>query len=227
MGTVGYMSPEQVNGQTIDHRGDIFSFGIVLYELLSGKRAFERNTWAETVHAIVRDEPPALPATIPVGLRQIIARCLEKEPANRFQSAKDLGFALRTFSGVEGSGLEAMPDITTAPHAQHQWKFAALLAVLALSWAVWAGSRSKPASDTQQVHLALNPPRGNAFSDNDARSHRTAARSPLSLPDKVSNCFGSARLIRHRLENWLGRTRLCIRFGRRIRSRSDSSVMES
>ena len=146
VGTVGYMSPEQVNGQPIDHRADIFSFGIVLYELISGKRAFERNTWAETVHAIVRDEPPALPATIPVGLRQIIARCLEKEPANRFQSAKDLGFALRTFSGVEGSGLEAMPDITTAPRAQHQWKFAALLAALALGWAVWAGSRSKPAT---------------------------------------------------------------------------------
>ena len=168
VGTVGYMSPEQVSGQTIDHRGDIFSFGIVLYELLSGKRAFERNTWAETVHAIVRDEPPALPATIPVGLRQIIARCLEKEPANRFQSAKDLGFALRTFSGVEGSGLEAKPNITTAPRAQHQWQFAALLAALALGWAVWAGSRSKPAIDAQEVHLSLNPPRGNTFSDNGA-----------------------------------------------------------
>ena len=76
VGTVGYMSPEQVNGQPTDHRADIFSFGIVLYELLSGKRAFEQDTWTETVHAIAKEDPPALPANVPVGVRHIITRCL-------------------------------------------------------------------------------------------------------------------------------------------------------
>ncbi|MBV9083234.1 MAG: protein kinase [Acidobacteriaceae bacterium] len=94
MGTVGYMSPEQVRGDTADHRSDIFSFGIILHELLSGDRPFHSSTRAETMAAILNQDPPELPPTVPQTLRQIIARCLEKDPANRFQSAKDLSFAL-------------------------------------------------------------------------------------------------------------------------------------
>ena len=81
MGTVGYMSPEQVRGEPIDPRSDIFSFGAVLYEMLTGKRAFKRETSAETMTAILREEPPALSDTGwqgPLELQRILARCLEK-----------------------------------------------------------------------------------------------------------------------------------------------------
>jgi serine/threonine protein kinase len=94
MGTPGYMSPEQVRGQVVDHRSDIFSLGIILYELLSGKRAFQGESSADMMTAILREDPPELPDSVPVGLRQIVHRCLEKKPQERFQSARDLAFAL-------------------------------------------------------------------------------------------------------------------------------------
>ena len=94
MGTVGYMSPEQVRGREADHRSDIFSFGVVFYELLSGRRAFQGDTTIETMTAILKQELPDLPETVPPGVRQILHHCLEKDPANRFQSARDLSFAL-------------------------------------------------------------------------------------------------------------------------------------
>jgi len=88
MGTVGYMSPEQVRGAETDHRSDIFSFGLILYELLSGKRAFHADTPVETMTAILKQDAPDLPEALPSGVRQIVAHCLEKQPGNRFQSAK-------------------------------------------------------------------------------------------------------------------------------------------
>src|ERR1039458_9095431 len=94
MGTPGYMSPEQVRGLATDHRSDIFSFGVILHELLSGKRAFHGETSMDTMQAILREEAPELPETVPAGVRQIVAHCLEKEASRRFQSAHDLGFAL-------------------------------------------------------------------------------------------------------------------------------------
>ena len=106
MGTVGYMSPEQVRGMPADHRSDIFSFGLVLYELLAGKRAFARDSSIETMNAILKEEPAELPEMLPAGVRTIVARCLEKDPDNRFQSAKDLGFALAQ-SGMQ-SGSKAV-----------------------------------------------------------------------------------------------------------------------
>jgi Tol biopolymer transport system component len=98
MGTVGYMSPEQVRGKEADPRSDIFSFGLVLYELLSGRRAFQGETAVEIMTAILKQEPPDLPDSVPRGVRQIVHHCLEKNPADRFQSAHDLGFALAALS---------------------------------------------------------------------------------------------------------------------------------
>jgi serine/threonine protein kinase/Tol biopolymer transport system component len=95
MGTAGYMSPEQVRGTTVDHRSDLFSFGVVLYEMLCGRRAFSGASSIEVMHAILKDSPPDLPASVPPALDRIVRRCLEKEPARRFQSAADLAFALR------------------------------------------------------------------------------------------------------------------------------------
>jgi len=106
MGTVGYMSPEQVRGNQADHRSDIFSFGSILYEMLSGRRAFQRDTVAETMTAILKEEPVELSevsATTNPQLDRIVRRCLEKKPERRFQSAHDLGFALDALSTPSGS----------------------------------------------------------------------------------------------------------------------------
>jgi serine/threonine protein kinase/tetratricopeptide (TPR) repeat protein len=94
LGTVGYMAPEQIRGLSADHRSDIFSFGCVLYELLSGSSPFRRDTPAETMTAILHDEPPPLPSGVPHGLDRALRRCLEKSPDDRFQSARDLAHDL-------------------------------------------------------------------------------------------------------------------------------------
>jgi eukaryotic-like serine/threonine-protein kinase len=96
MGTVGYMAPEQIEGREADPRADIFSLGVVLYEALTGQQPFRRPSVVDTLHAILHDEPPALPPQIPIGVQQILARCLQKQPDARFQSARDLEFALAT-----------------------------------------------------------------------------------------------------------------------------------
>ena len=97
LGTVGYMAPEQVRGQAVDARADIFALGAVLYESVSGHRAFSGDTAADTMSAILRNDPPDLGSSasgIPASLDRIIRRCLEKQPADRFQSARDLAFAI-------------------------------------------------------------------------------------------------------------------------------------
>jgi len=111
LGTVGYMSPEQVRGSPADTRSDIFSFGTVLYEMLTGRRAFRADSAVETMNAILTDDPPdfseAGARPIPPGLERIVRRCLEKDPAHRFQNARDLGFAIEAVSGL--SAAEAAP----------------------------------------------------------------------------------------------------------------------
>src|SRR5439155_16121475 len=107
MGTASYMAPEQVRGESADPRADIFAFGAVLYEMLSGKRAFRRDTPAETMTAVLKEDPPELSDLghpISPALDRIVRRCLEKDPEQRFQSAKDLSFALGALSGTDASG---------------------------------------------------------------------------------------------------------------------------
>jgi eukaryotic-like serine/threonine-protein kinase len=105
LGTVGYMSPEQVRGDAADHRSDVFSLGAVLYEMFTGRRAFIRPSAVETMNAILKEEPPALPSDaeqVPSGVQRILDHCLEKEPEQRFQSARDLGVrAQRAFRSIE------------------------------------------------------------------------------------------------------------------------------
>jgi Tol biopolymer transport system component len=112
LGTVGYMSPEQVRGEVLDARSDIFSFGAILYEMLCGRRAFRGASAVETMHAILKDEPPALsdlepPA--PAALERIVERCLEKSRDERFRSAHDLAFALEALSDVRSTVAAAIP----------------------------------------------------------------------------------------------------------------------
>ena len=106
LGTVGYMSPEQVKGQNADQRSDLFSLGAILYEILSGNRAFHGETSVETMSAILREDPPDLTATnqiVPPVLERIVRHCLEKNPEERFQSARDVAFALGNLSGSSGT----------------------------------------------------------------------------------------------------------------------------
>ncbi len=106
MGTVGYMSPEQVRGEVADHRSDIFAFGAILYEMLSGKRAFQGNSAVETMNAILQEEPPPLAeidSSILPGLERVVRHCLEKNPERRYQSAQDLAFNLEVLSAPSDS----------------------------------------------------------------------------------------------------------------------------
>jgi serine/threonine protein kinase len=116
LGTIGYMSPEQVEGQPADARSDIFSFGAILHEMLSGERAFKRDSTAETLRAIVKEDPPELASTpgrlIAPSLERITRRCLEKDPEERFQSARDVAFALEATSGVSASSAAPAQAIT-------------------------------------------------------------------------------------------------------------------
>ena len=131
MGTAGYMSPEQVRGQTVDHHTDIFAFGAILYEMLSGKPAFRRSTTAETMTAILHDEPPSISQTaqtIPPGLQRVAHRCLEKSPEQRFQSASDLAFALEALSDSGSAPAVAERDRST----RSRWIWAAAAGVAAV-----------------------------------------------------------------------------------------------
>jgi len=114
MGTVGYMSPEQVRGVPVDQRSDIFSFGTVLYEMLTGSRAFQRETAAETMTAILKEEPQESAGSVGAGttaLLPVLRHCLEKKPEKRFQSARDLAFALETASVATSSAIAAVEPV--------------------------------------------------------------------------------------------------------------------
>ncbi len=149
MGTVGYMSPEQVRGEPIDPRSDIFSFGAVLYEMLTGQRAFKRETSAETMTAILREEPPALSDTGqgPLAVQRILLRCLEKNAERRFQSASDLAFAIESLSG--SSTAKTVPQ----PKSRPVWLPWAIAAALLVGTAAWEMLRPAPANPLEKAHF--------------------------------------------------------------------------
>ncbi|MBZ5582658.1 MAG: serine/threonine-protein kinase [Acidobacteriia bacterium] len=138
-GTVGYMAPEQVRGHAADPRSDIFAFGVVLYEMLTGQRAFRKATSAETLSAILNEEPPPLAQSVqdlPPALQRILSRCLEKRPERRFQHASDLGFALEALSDASGAAIAAPPR--AGARAPWIWIAAAVFAVaVAAALFVW------------------------------------------------------------------------------------------
>src|SRR5271156_2908085 len=152
MGTAGYMSPEQVRGEAVDHRTDIFAFGAILYEMLTGTRAFHRSTSAETMTAILNDDPPSisqLVQSIPPGLQRVVHRCLEKNPEQRFHSASDLAFALEALSE---SGIVPAGAVKGVPSQRRKSKaliwsggVVAVLALAAAAYLVIANRNSVPA----------------------------------------------------------------------------------
>ena len=172
LGTAGYMAPEQVRGQPLDHRADIFAFGSVLYEMLTGRRAFGGDTVQDTMSAILREAPATIVSTtdrpLPPSLLRIVDRCLEKAPAARFQSTTDLAFALKTLS-QSGSINTPFPGInvplSATAHTWRQflpWALAALLLIALLAvWQPWR--RAAVASIPPVMRFTIGPPAGTRF----------------------------------------------------------------
>jgi len=171
MGTVGYMSPEQVRGGTIDHRTDIFAFGAILYEMLGGQRAFARESAVETMNAILKEEPADLGAQAPgtpAALLSVVRRCLEKTPEERFQSARDLAFAFEALgsgSGKEsesaGSPAAQLRNPRSSTRERLAWTLvAALLAVTATLAIALVWSRVAAPPTTRTIRIATGAPEG-------------------------------------------------------------------
>ena len=152
LGTVGYMSPEQVRGRWVDHRTDIFAFGVILYEMLTGKRAFQKPTSPETMNAILNEEPrpiSELALMTPPALQRIVIRCLEKNPEQRFQSSSDLAFALESLS--DSGRSSALGATLTNRHRGYWWAASAVLLVLSSLGVLLYLSRSPGAPSAPNV----------------------------------------------------------------------------
>ena len=207
IGTVAYMSPEQLRSKAVDHRSDIFCFGAILYEMVTGRRAFRGETEVDTMTAVLREEPPAANlqnAAIPVAYQDIIRHCLEKEPDNRFQSAKDLVFALQTLSGsgpLKGaSSLRVRPRSFALP-----WILAAVMAasiVVIVTAQLWHAPTSSPAFarltfENGTIYAARFAPDGQsivyaaAWNGRPVQLFSTVGNSLLSQP----LAFGDANLL--------------------------------
>ncbi len=135
LGTASYMAPEQVRGEPADPRTDIFAFGAMLYEMLSGDRAFRRDTPAETMTAVLRQDPPELPQVgnmVSPALDRIVRRCLEKSPDQRFQSARDLSFALSTLSGSDASSAARVAGLVSQKSSLVPWIAGAVIVLAAI-----------------------------------------------------------------------------------------------
>jgi Tol biopolymer transport system component len=149
LGTPGYMAPEQVRGEATDARSDLFSLGVILYEMASGRRAFSGGSSIEVMNSILKDEPPELPPASPPALDRIVRRCIDKQPSRRFQSAADLGFAV--------GSVGASPPIAAPVRKRASWRVwtaAAASAVLAVIAALyWA--RAHPASSPKAAAPVL------------------------------------------------------------------------
>jgi serine/threonine protein kinase len=166
MGTVGYMSPEQVRGSAVDHRTDVFSFGAVLYEMLSGKRAFRGDSAIETLNAILKEEPTELSASnqnIAPALERVVWHCLEKSPDRRFQAATDIAFALESLSGLTGQstqetlvGFKSVSPARAFARERLVWVVVcAILLVVAAVFAFGFLTRTQPSAAAVRLSLAL------------------------------------------------------------------------
>jgi serine/threonine protein kinase/tetratricopeptide (TPR) repeat protein len=150
LGTVGYMSPEQVRGETVDQRSDIFSLGCVLYEMVSGRQTFKGDTAVETMNAILKEEPEDVSSTgvvLPSELAGTIRRCLEKRSQSRFQSASDLAYNLRTISSASAPSVIQETPLTAGRKRWAPWAAVAAVFVAVLAVVLWR-TQMKPPTTT-------------------------------------------------------------------------------
>jgi len=175
LGTVGYMSPEQVRGEPADARSDIFALGTMLYETLTGQRAFRRDTSAETMTAILKEDPPELSLSgkpISPAMERIVRRCLEKKPLQRFQSARDLAFNLEGVSGISSSTAPVLPVKAEKARSRVVLIAAGALLVLLVAAAAWmAGRFTAPVASPKYHQLTFD--RGLVYSARFAADGRT------------------------------------------------------
>jgi hypothetical protein len=191
MGTAGYMAPEQVRGSAVDSRTDIFAFGAVLYEMISGQRAFRRDTAAETMTAILKEDPPELGEIdhpVSPGLERIVRRCLEKQPEQRFQSAKDLAFALEALTGTT---TKTAANAAIAGDARKpRWPlFVAASAVLGLAIGASIAWYLRPAAAPPPTFTRVSFQRGEVIRGRfttDAKTVLYSARLAGGVPDTYS-----------------------------------------
>jgi len=229
LGTVGYMSPEQVRGLPTDQRADLFAFGAVLFEMVTGKRAFKGTTPADTLSAILREDPTEAEDTgshVPPGLLRVLRRCLEKAPEDRFQTARDLAFAL------EGATTESkVATGASRPAGRSSGRFRAAVAALALAaigttLGLWLGRKTAPLPTPPsferltfrlgRIESAQFAPDGDTilysaqwgYSPIEVFSTRAATRGsrPLGLKDALTLAVSSreelALLVRPRVQTW-------------------------
>jgi len=175
LGTAGYMSPEQVRGIAVDHRSDIFVFGAILFEMLSGQRAFRRDTAAETMTAILKEDLPELTdlnRSISPGLDRIVRHCLEKNPDQRFQSARDLAFDLESLSPSSSTSLGKVGQPTAVQRVRRlQPAIIVLLVALAAGLGYIVGHRGKASSEVTYHQLTFR--KGTVLSARFAPDNRT------------------------------------------------------
>jgi len=210
LGTVGYMSPEQVRGLAVDHRTDIFSFGAILYEMLTGRRAFHGGSPVETMNAILKEDPPEFAEvnpTLPSSLDRIVRRCLEKSPNDRFHSAHDLAIALEAMSGTSTHSAASIAAGAIVP-APPRWRAPLLIAAGLLGVGVaaflagrmMAGASTSAAPEFQRLTYRRGPvfsahlaPDGTtivysaAWNGNPLQLYSTRAESPESLQLPYAN----------------------------------------
>jgi Tol biopolymer transport system component/predicted Ser/Thr protein kinase len=185
MGTVGYMSPEQVRGEPVDSRSDIFSLGTMLYEMLAGKGPFRHATTPETMAAILREDPPEIDLaarSMPPALDRVIRRCLEKSPDERFQSTRDLAFALdnRTLDSSARSPLaEEAVETATRPVRRTAWAWAAVALALGLIGGAVGTSLMNSPPGPERVFFDEPPPEGTRFAQAPLPSPRGRALAML------------------------------------------------
>jgi eukaryotic-like serine/threonine-protein kinase len=175
LGTAGYMSPEQVRGLDVDHRSDIFAFGAIFFEMLSGKRAFSRDTTAETMTAILKEEPPELTElnrNISPALERITRHCLEKNPEQRFQSARDLAFDLDALSHFSGSSAKLVAKPTALQRLRRfQLPVTVLLVAIGAGLGYILGHQAKSSSEITYHQLTFR--KGTVLSARFAPDNRT------------------------------------------------------
>jgi len=183
LGTPAYMSPEQVRGEPADHRADVFAFGVVLYEMLSGTRAFRRDTPVASMNAVLSEEPPELSTTnpdIPTGLERIVRRCLEKQPDGRFQSARDLAFAIDLASHSSGSRASSRSDTNRKSSQARRLVAGIVLSLLVLVAGIAVSKRGSQASPSTAPSIRYLTYSGRDY-------------SPAASMDGKRVCFSSDR----------------------------------